>query len=526
MKNKFNIFLFSIFILIVNITFSQAPEGINYQAVLRNTTTGAVIPNGTVTVQIKIIIGTATGPVVYQEIHPGLLTNQGLVNLVIGQGLPQTIPGTVIFSAIPWSSGGNFYVNTSISIAGAPSQDYGTQKLMSVPFALYAKYSGNQLNKWSHGNTPPGNGLGNVGDYYLDMQTGNVYYKSGTDPLNPWLLTGSIMGPTGKNTLIKTTNESTGVNCLTGGVKLEFGIDVNNNGILDVNEINATLTKYVCNGATGATGPTGPIGLTGPTGATGATGATGPAGPAGKNTLINTTTVLPGPNCIAGGVKHEYGVDLNSNDTLEAGEVNSALTKYICNGIDGSSIIPSWVWPVTPMTPISSGLHMQVFSSNGIFTIPAGINSIIVEIWGAGGGGGSSNLGAFGINGCGGGAGGYGKGSINVVSGQDYNIIVGVGGTSCPFGNTCDGGDGGNSSFGGLITSNGGQGGLANGLGGQGGISNATLSCTGGTGVNGGTSPYGPSGKVSCMNMNYGNGGNGSKGASDSGQNGLVIVYW
>jgi hypothetical protein len=304
MKNNFNILLFSIFILIVNITFSQAPEGINYQAVLRNTTTGAVIPNGTVTVQIKIIIGTATGPVVYQEIHPGLLTNQGLVNLVIGQGLPQTIPGTVIFSAIPWSSGGNFYVNTSISIAGAPSQDYGTQKLMSVPFALYAKYSGNQLNKWSHGNTPPGNGLGNVGDYYLDMQTGNVYYKSGTDPLNPWLLTGSIMGPTGKNTLIKTTNESTGLNCLTGGVKLEFGIDLNNNGTLDVNEINATLTKYVCNGATGATGPigltgpagpigaTGPIGLTGPAGPTGATGPiglTGPAGPTGATGPIGLT---------------------------------------------------------------------------------------------------------------------------------------------------------------------------------------------------------------------------------------------
>jgi hypothetical protein len=60
--------------------FSQAPEGINYQAVLRNTTTYAVLPNSTVNVQIKIISGNAKGPVIYQEIHPNLLTNQGLMN--------------------------------------------------------------------------------------------------------------------------------------------------------------------------------------------------------------------------------------------------------------------------------------------------------------------------------------------------------------------------------------------------------------------------------------------------------------
>lgn len=114
MKNKFNILLFSIFILIGKITFAQAPEGINYQAVLRNTVTGTVIPNSTVNVQIKIISGTATGTVLYKEIHPGLLINQGLVNLVIGKGLPQT--GT--FASIPWSTGGNFFVNTAIQIGG------------------------------------------------------------------------------------------------------------------------------------------------------------------------------------------------------------------------------------------------------------------------------------------------------------------------------------------------------------------------------------------------------------------------
>jgi hypothetical protein len=114
MKNKFNILLFSLFVIITSVAFSQAPEGINYQAVLRNTVTGTVIPNSTVNVQIKIISGTASGAVIYQEIHPGLSTNQGLVNLVIGKGLPQT--GT--FASIPWSTGGNFFVNTAIQVGG------------------------------------------------------------------------------------------------------------------------------------------------------------------------------------------------------------------------------------------------------------------------------------------------------------------------------------------------------------------------------------------------------------------------
>ena len=64
-------------------------------------------------------------------------------------------------------------------------------------------------------------------------------------------------GANGKNTLVKTTIESAGVNCATGGTIIEVGLDINNNGILDVGEINATLTNYICNGSLGATGPPG-----------------------------------------------------------------------------------------------------------------------------------------------------------------------------------------------------------------------------------------------------------------------------
>jgi hypothetical protein len=408
-----------LFFLATNSIFAQTPEGINYQAVLRNTTTGVVLPNSTVNVQIKIITGTATGPVIYQEIHPNLLTNQGLVNLVIGQGLPQT--GT--FASIPWSTGGNFYVNTSISIAGAPSQDYGTQQLMSVPFALYSKYSGNQVNKWSYGNTPPSSGLGNPGDFYLNISNGDVYYKSSS---STWQLTGNIKGPQGIQGIQGPTGPtgltgpagptgatgltgpagpagptgpagSTGLTGLTGpagptgatgatGSTGSTGLTgatgptgatgltgpAGSTGLTGPAGSTGLTGPAGPTGATGATGPTGltgpagpagatgltgpagstgltgPAGPTGATGATGATGLTGPAGPTGAigaagtngtnglNALIKTTTEAAGANCANGGTKIETGLDANGNGVLDAGEVNSSQTKYVCNGLSNS----------------------------------------------------------------------------------------------------------------------------------------------------------------------------------------------
>ena len=164
--------------------------------------------------------------------------------------------------------------------------------------------------------------------------------------------TNGANGTNGQNTLVKTTTETAGSNCTTGGVKLEYGLDVNSNGVLDANEINASLTKYVCNGADGATGPSGasgPQGATGATGQTGATGAQGPQGiqgPAGtngangtngQNTLVKTTTETAGANCTDGGIKIEYGLDANSNGVLDANEIDASLTKYVCNGATGAT---------------------------------------------------------------------------------------------------------------------------------------------------------------------------------------------
>jgi hypothetical protein len=56
------------------------------------------------------------------------------------------------------------------------------------------------------------------------------------------------------------------------------------------------------------------------------------------------------------------------------------------------------------------------------FTVPSGVSSVAVYVWGAGGATGGSGNGTFG------GAGGYSSGTLSVSSGQTYRVIVGGGG--------------------------------------------------------------------------------------------------
>ena len=62
-------------------------------------------------------------------------------------------------------------------------------------------------------------------------------------------------GTNGKNSLISTTTESSGANCTTGGLKIQSGLDSDEDGVLDSAEV--TATTYICNGSNGSNGSNG-----------------------------------------------------------------------------------------------------------------------------------------------------------------------------------------------------------------------------------------------------------------------------
>ncbi len=155
--------------------------------------------------------------------------------------------------------------------------------------------------------------------------TGQVLVSQGVGVAPTWVAPGSLgtTGTPGNNALSKTTAEPAGINCATGGQKIETGVDNNTNNVLDASEI--TATNYVCNGATGPAGPTG---------AAGSNGAAGTNGTNGQNTLIKTTAEPAGVNCATGGQKIETGIDTNNSGVLDAGEVTASA--YVCNGVGGA----------------------------------------------------------------------------------------------------------------------------------------------------------------------------------------------
>jgi hypothetical protein len=268
MKQLFTFFTI-LFANTINLFAQAPPQGINYQAVIYmdgndsqpgTNISGQLLVNQNITVQFSILKSSITGPIVYKEIHHVETDEFGMFSLIIGQG---NAIGTSAFPAIDWASD-NYFLNVELDKkAGTDFKIMSTQQLWSVPYSLYSGES-------SYAGTA-GNGISTISDNGNGTITiTNVDGSSYTSPILSGL-TGpqGIQGATGDNglnALAKTTSEGAGINCTTGGLKIEYGLDANSNGILDASEINVTLTKYVCNGEQGTPGSQNTWSLTGNTG--------------------------------------------------------------------------------------------------------------------------------------------------------------------------------------------------------------------------------------------------------------------
>jgi hypothetical protein len=185
----------------------------------------------------------------------------------------------------------------------------------------------------------------------------------------------------------------------------------------------------------------------------------------------------------------------------------------------------------------------QTFTTNGSFTVPSGVTSLKVEVWGGGGGGGGST--SNGSGGSGGGGGSYCSGVATGYSGTQ-SIIVGAGGTGGTNSTTWNGTNGGNSSAFGLIayggiggkgntgaigTGGSAIGGTVNTKGGD-GIRGASSGGAGGIGANGGAGGVGGSNAVGGSGVSPGGGGGGGEYASGAskaggaGAKGQIVLTW
>lgn len=241
---------------------AQVPNQFNYQAVARNAT-GQNIPNASIRLRITILDGGVNGASVYSEERQTITNQLGLFTAAIGG--PGAVSSTGNFATINWATGNKFIKVEADPLGGNNFTLLGNTEMLSVPYALYAVNGKigpvgppNVLNIGAITTGAPGSqasasitGSSPAQTLNLTIPTGAVGPQGNAGPQGTVGPQG-IQGIPGSNTLIKTTTEPAGANCATGGVKHEYGIDANGNGVLDAGEINAALTKYVCNGATGS----------------------------------------------------------------------------------------------------------------------------------------------------------------------------------------------------------------------------------------------------------------------------------
>jgi hypothetical protein len=116
--------------------FAQAPQGIHYQAVVRN---GNGDPLLNTNVQFRFTIeGPGGFPIYYQETQSATSNAIGGINLIIGNG--NTTQGN--FETTDWKSG-SLRIRVEMDPAGGISfAPFGMTDFQSVPFALYSDRAG------------------------------------------------------------------------------------------------------------------------------------------------------------------------------------------------------------------------------------------------------------------------------------------------------------------------------------------------------------------------------------------------
>lgn len=132
-----NFIILVVLLLLVFNCFAQAPDLFNHQVIVRDAN-NAVISNQVLGIQISLMQGNDTGPVVYQETFSQSSNANGLLNLSIGAGT--VVNGDL--SSIDWNNG-PYYIESAIDPDNGTNYSiFSIAQFQSMPYALYSNRTG------------------------------------------------------------------------------------------------------------------------------------------------------------------------------------------------------------------------------------------------------------------------------------------------------------------------------------------------------------------------------------------------
>ncbi|MER2626619.1 MAG: glycine-rich protein, partial [Accumulibacter sp.] len=140
-------------------------------------------------------------------------------------------------------------------------------------------------------------------------------------------------------------------------------------------------------------------------------------------------TPVTGSGTIATSTQNVTGLNVSG---LTNGTLTVSLTLTDTEGYQGEPTTDT----VQKNVSYSGSTTFSYTGADQTFTVPVGITSITIKVWGAGGGGGVLYSGSTKP----GGGGGFSTGTLAVTPGQTYTVIVGAGGQTGGSSNTYGGG--------------------------------------------------------------------------------------
>lgn len=115
-----------------SVAVAEVPGSFKYQMLVRDDS-GAVLGGKEVTVRVKFHQDAADGDVLYSETHTATTAQSGIAYLNIGTGTA----GASSFTELNWADG-PYFMEVEVD-KGAGFVSAGTQQLLSVPYAQFAK---------------------------------------------------------------------------------------------------------------------------------------------------------------------------------------------------------------------------------------------------------------------------------------------------------------------------------------------------------------------------------------------------
>ena len=133
MIKKITTFLLSVMAVL---TFAQAPDMFNYQAVIRDGS-GEIVSETAISLRLSVLKGSASGQNVHQGDYAITTDKYGVVSVKIG--MPDVSVGD--FSTIDWGAD-SYFLKTEVDLAGGSDYtEMGTTQFVSVPYAIHSNTS-------------------------------------------------------------------------------------------------------------------------------------------------------------------------------------------------------------------------------------------------------------------------------------------------------------------------------------------------------------------------------------------------